>query len=137
MDWESLGVNRVKRPLTRPNEPSHTNIPTAEQNAVTGTAGGKTDVSSLEDAKAFHLTMGKRMQEQLRNGGNSLQTLNRAIRDRRPPEEIALVAVKLVSLLMLEPRIFDGIKTEYKERYKICLDDKVPYEIIHLPSETI
>ena len=74
------------------------------------------------------------MQQQLVNGGHTVWTLNKAIRDKRPPEEIALVAVKVVSLLIMEQRIYDSIKDEYRERYQITLDEKCPHEIIHLQN---
>ena len=137
MDWESLGIDRIKRPSRRFDEAGHTNIPTTNENASAGTRDASTDVSSLEDAKSFHLAMGKRMQEQLRNGGQAVWTLNKAIRDGRPPEEISLIAVKVVSLLIMEQRLYDSIKTEYRERYHITLDENCPHEIIHLHNDTI
>lgn len=137
MDWESLGIDRIKRPPRGLNEAGHTNTPTENETSSAGTLDASTDVSALEDAKRFHLEMGKRMQEQIRKGGLALWTLNKAIRDKRPPEEISLIAVKIVSLLVGEQRIYDSIKEEYRERYQITLDDKTPHEIIYLHNDTI
>lgn len=134
MDWESLGIERTKRPPRLAKEPAHINTPTAKENATTGTTDASAGISTLEDAKAFHLDMGRRMQQQLVNGGHTLWTLNKAIRDKRPPEEIALIAVKVCSLLVMEQRLYDSIKTEYQERYHITLDEKCPHEIIHLQN---
>lgn len=134
MDWESLGIERTKRPSRPANEPGHINLPTPPENSTTGTGEATTAGCDLEDAKRYHLEMGKRMQQQLVNGGHTVWTLNKAIRDKRPPEEIALVAVKVVSLLIMEQRIYDSIKDEYRERYQITLDEKCPHEIIHLQN---
>ena len=137
MDWESLGIDRIKSPSRGLNVAGNRNIPTENETPSAETLDAPTDVSSLEDIKAFHLAMGKRMQEQLLKGGHTLWTLNKAIRDKRPPEEISLIAVKIVSLLVGEQRIYDSIKDEYRERYQITLDENCPHEIIHLHNDTV
>ena len=83
----------------------------------------------VDDTRGFLLAQGKEMQKKLQRAERAISTYNKAVTDKRPPEEIALIAAKALSLAMSEDLLYDRIKTWYKEEYGVKLDEKCPYKI--------
>jgi len=81
------------------------------------------------DTRGFLLSQGREMQKKLQRAERAISTYNKAVTARRPPEEIALIAAKALSLAMSEDLLYDRIKTWYQDEYGVKLDEKCPYEI--------
>lgn len=82
-----------------------------------------------DGTRGFLLAQGREMQKKLQRAERAISTYNKAVTNRRPPEEIALIAAKALSLAMSEDLLYDRIKTWYQEEYGVKLDEKCPYEI--------
>ena len=74
--------------------------------------------------------MGRLMQDNIITAGRITERVLLANRDGRPPEEIALLAVKGLSLLVRDPLLYSTIAREYEKRYGLSLQDSPPYEVI-------
>ncbi len=81
------------------------------------------------------LKMGRLMQDNIIAAGRITETVMKASRDGRPPQEIALAAVKGLSLLVNDPMVYTVIEKKYRKEYGITLDKKPPYNIMHLEAE--
>ena len=81
------------------------------------------------------LKMGRLLQANIIAAGRTVETLFKALRDNRPPEEIALVAVKGFSLLVNDTMLYDTLEKKYRQQYNITLEDKPPYNIKRLEPE--
>ncbi len=75
------------------------------------------------------LRMGRLIQNNIIAAGRITETVFKALRDDRPPEEIALAAVKGLSLLVNDTMLYDTIEKKYRKEYGITLDSKPPYNI--------
>lgn len=76
------------------------------------------------------LKMGRQMQDNIITAGRIVERVLKATRDGSPPEEIALLAVKGLSLLVNDPMVYTAIAREYREKYNIELEPKPPYNLI-------
>ncbi len=81
------------------------------------------------------LKMGRLMQENIIAAGRITETIFKAVRDDRPPEEIALAAVKGLSLLVNDTMLYDAIEKKYRQEYGITLESKPPYNIKRLEQD--
>ena len=77
----------------------------------------------------FLLSVAKETQKNLQRGGTLVYEVNKAIRDDKPPEQVALLAVKCVSLLISEPLMFTTLEKKYAEQYGITLSTKWPFKV--------
>ena len=76
------------------------------------------------------LKMGRQLQDNIIAAGRITETVMKAARDGSPPQEIALLAVKGLSLLVNDPMVYTAIAREYREKYNIELEPKPPYNLI-------
>ena len=76
------------------------------------------------------LKMGRQMQDNIITAGRIVERVLKATRDGSPPQEIALLAVKGLSLLVNDPMVYTAIAREYQEKYNIELEPKPPYNLI-------
>ena len=81
------------------------------------------------------LKMGRLMQDSIIAAGRITETVLKAARDGRPPEEIALAAVKGLSLLVNDKMVYDVIERKYRQEYGIALEEKPPFNIVHLEPD--
>lgn len=81
------------------------------------------------------LKMGRQLQDNIIAAGRITETVMKASRDGRPPEEIALLAVKGLSLLVNDPMVYTAIEKKYRKQYGITLEQKPPYNVTHLEPE--
>ena len=81
------------------------------------------------------LKMGRLLQNNIIAAGRTVETLFKALRDERPPEEVALIAVKGFSLMVNDTMLYDTIAKKYRQEYGITLEEKPPYKIIHLDPD--
>ena len=83
-----------------------------------------------DDTRSFLLKVGRDMQERLQRGGTLLYAYNKAVRDQRPPEEIALLAAKALSLILSDVLYYKPLAERYRTEYGITLQDDQPFEVI-------
>ncbi len=76
------------------------------------------------------LDVAKIINRNLQRGGALVYDLNKAINKDCPPEQVALLAVKCVSLLINEGLIYNNIAKRYEEKYGIALTDGFPFKVI-------
>jgi hypothetical protein len=81
------------------------------------------------------LKMGRLMQDNVIAAGRITETVMKAAGEGRPPQEIALAAVKGLSLLVNDPMVYAAIEKKYRKQYGITLEKKPPYNIIRLEPE--
>jgi hypothetical protein len=81
------------------------------------------------------LKMGRLLQNNIIAAGRAVETLFKALRDGRPPEEVALVAVKGFSLMVNDTMLYDTIAKKYRQEYGIALEEKPPFNIVHLEPD--
>ena len=75
--------------------------------------------------------MGRLMQNNIIAAGRLTERVMKATGDGRPPQEIALLAVKGLSLLVNDPLLYSKLAERYREEYGLQLNSKPPYEIIY------
>ena len=149
--------NAVKCPVSPANEPANSFIPAEEKSytewefdAVTANmekaAARRASKERREMQNAARgkrekaeryvlLKMGRLIQGNIIAAGRITETVMKASRDGRPPQEIALAAVKGLSLLVNDPMVYTAIEKKYRQEYGITLEPKPPYNIIHLEPE--
>ena len=81
------------------------------------------------------LKMGRLMQDNIIAAGRITERVMKAARDGRPPQEIALAAVKGLSLLVNDTMVYTVIEKKYRQEYGITLEPKAPYNIIRLDPD--
>ncbi len=77
------------------------------------------------------IKMGRLLQDNIIAAGRLTERVMKAARDGRPPEEIALMSVKGLSLLVSDTLLYTTLAERYREEYGIELSSKPPYEIIY------
>ena len=82
-----------------------------------------------DSTRKLLLSVAKETQKNLQRGGTLVYEVNKAIRDDKPPEQVALLAVKCVSLLISDPMMYTALEKKYEERYGITLSTKWPFKV--------
>ncbi len=80
------------------------------------------------------LKMGRLLQGNIITAGRLVEHIFKAANEGRPPEEIALYAVKALALLLNDPMLYGHIADRYRERYGLTMNEKPPYEMTRLPD---
>ena len=130
-----LKNDAVKRPVSEFQGATHTNIPTEDKNAVERkidtkeTEPGKTLADLDPTADDFLLQVGILTQNNIKKGNLITWAINKAVKADAPPEHIALLAVKEISLLTNDTIVYKKLAERYREKYGIELIEKHPYEI--------
>ena len=131
-----------KRPVSDLNKATQGNIPAENKNAVAGridalpTADTKSPgTSGAELPELTPLQAGKLLQEKIMKGECSIWAINHAMKRNAPPEEIALIAVKGLSLVTSDSMVFKLVSEAYREKYGMVIAEKPPYEITYLQTE--
>ncbi len=127
--------NATKRPVNDFQGATQGNIPTDNKNAVAGRIDplkGET-VKSIEEldprADDFLLQVGIITQNNIKKGNLITWAINKAVKMDAPPEHIALLSVKEISLLTNDDIIFKKLAERYREKYGIEVTEKYPYEV--------
>ena len=136
LDFSKMKNNATKRPATQGNGAGNSFISTDNKNAVAGECesdrGKSAFLAENEPGKAGEsilLQAGKHLQRNLQRGELTAHELNKAIRDDRPPEEIAMIATKTVSLILSDSMIYNALAKKYGEKYGITLTKEPPYKV--------
>ena len=130
-----LKKDAPKRPTSEFNDPGNTNIPTKDKNTVAGQIDTKEKVlvKSMQEldptADDFLLQVGILIQDNIKKGNLITWAINKAVKADAPPEHIALLAVKEISLLTNDTIVYKMLAEKYRQKYGIEMTEKHPYEI--------
>ena len=78
------------------------------------------------------LKMGRLIQDNIITAGRLVECILKAANAGRPPEEIALYAVRALALLVNDTMLYRNIADKYLDQYGISMNGKPPYEITRL-----
>lgn len=142
---ELLGTpknNAVKRPTSDFKGATNTNYQAEHKNAVAGqinalptTDAKNPGTSGAELPELTPLQAGKLLQEKIMKGECSIWAINHAMKRNAPPEEIALIAVKGLSLVTSDSMVFKTVSEAYRAKYGMVIAESPPYEITYLQKE--
>lgn len=121
-----------KSPYSEFKEPAQGFIPAKKE--PPSEEATKTDFR-VEQHKATEkslLEVGKLINARLQQCGTAIWAYNKAVRDDRPPEEVAMLAAKALSLAVSDTMIYSSLEKKYRPKYGIRVQPEPPYEIIHL-----
>ena len=127
-------TDATKRPITQGNGATQGNIPTEHKNAVSGRIDPlKTKTAKTEENQGdvSLLQAGKLLQDRIMKGGRSTWAIFHALKRDAPAEEIALIAVKGLSLTTSDPLLFKKVAEVWREKYGMEIDDEPPYKITY------
>ena len=138
----NVKTDAPKRPTSDFKGATHTNYQAEHKNAV----AGQTDPLKAETAKTAGdtpgnmpelspLQAGKLLQEKIMKGECSIWAINHALKRNAPPEEIALIAVKGLSLVTSDPMIFKTVSDIWRDKYGMVIEEKPPYKITYLQKQ--
>lgn len=132
----------AKRPQSEFKGVTNSNYQAEHKNAVAGTtdpAERKTAENGGENGQGLvelsPLQAGKLLQEKIRKGECSIWAINHALKRNAPAEEIALIAVKGLSLVTSDSMIFKTVSDAWRERYSMTIEESPPYKITYLQKE--
>ena len=132
----------TKRPTSDDRGATHINYQEEYKNAVAGTIDPLKTETAKTTGKAGEtlpelspLQAGKLLQEKIMKGECSIWAINHAMKRNAPPEEIALIAVKGLSLVTSDSMIFKTVADAWREKYGMIIEEKPPYKITYLQKE--
>lgn len=127
-------TDAVKRPTSDLNGATQGNIPTEYKNAV----AGQIDPLKMESAETEEkqgeislLQAGKLLQDKIRKGERATWAIFHALNRNAPAEEIALIAVKGLSLTTSDPLLFKKVADVWLEKYGMEIENEPPYKITY------
>ena len=130
LDFTALNDDLTKRPYSPANEPGNIKVPAELKTSPTGLEGAKYKEQRKSNNLLSMLDLGKLINERLGRAEITIHEYNKAVRDDLPPEEVALLAAKALSLAVNEDLIYTTIENKYRERYGIYVSRDTPYRII-------
>ena len=130
LDFSSLNNDLPKRPTSPAKEEGHINIPDELKTKPTALVG---PVEKKKRDNATEMTLletSRLINERLRNCQQAIWTYYKATKDGRPPEEIALILAKALSLAVSDTMIYTSLAMKYRLEYGIRTEEDVPYNIV-------
>ena len=131
LDFSALNTDLIKSPTSPANEEGHINIPAELKTKPTALVGPVERKRRENDTEMSLLETSKLINERLRNCQQAIWTYYKATNEGRPPEEIALVLARALSLAVSDTMIYTTLAMKYRLEYGIRTDDNIPYNIIH------
>ena len=133
----NIKPDATKRPVNGFQNPTQGNIPAEPKNAVEtkiNPIAGADTKKPRNPGEPFPdlspLQAGKLLQEKIMKGECSIWAINHAMKRNAPPEELALIAVKGLSLVLHEPLLFKTVAERFRQEYGITLTEKPPFKIL-------
>ena len=144
--WKALDKEKTTKPsVTAGNNTAYSSVYPGRQNGTGGAAwNAEGDITPPRPADAppleneddpqpseeiTKLQEGRLLLRNIMRGDTYSWELNRAVRDGRPPEEIALIATKCVSLMKADTIAFKKLAEDYRQKYGLVMEDEFPYKI--------
>ena len=130
LDFSALNTDLLKSPTSPAKEEGHINIP-AELKTKPVALVGPIERKKRETATEMSLLeTSKLINERLRNCQQAVWTYYRAVKENRPPEEIALLSARALSLALSDQMIYTTLAMKYRLEYGIRTEEDVPYNIV-------
>ena len=130
LDISALNNDAPKRPYSPGNDPANIKVPASLQSEPTALTGAKYRQTRQNNDEKSLLELGKLNNERLGRSEIAISEYNKALRDGQPPEEIALLAARALSLAVGEDLIYTTIAKKYLEKYGIRISPEAPHKII-------
>ena len=130
LDFTALNNDLPKSPYRPGNDPANIKVPAELQSEPTGLAGAKYKEHREKENEKSVMELGKLLNERLGRAEIAISEYNKALRDGQPPEEIALLAARALSLAVSEDLIYTSIEKKYREQYGIRISPEPPYKIV-------
>ena len=130
LDFSALNKDATKRPYSPGNDPANIKVPASLQSEPTALTGAKYRQTRQNNDEKSLLELGKLNNERLARSEIAISEYNKALRDGQPPEEIALLAARALSLAVGEDLIYTTIAKKYREAYGIRISPEAPHKII-------
>ena len=130
LDFSSLDKDFVKQPVSPAKGEGNINIPAELKTKPTALVGPLERKRRENCTEMTLLETSKLVNERLRNCQQAIWTYYKAVRDGRPPEEIALLLARALSLAVSDTMIYTTLAKKYGLEYGIRTDENIPYNII-------
>ena len=130
LDLSPLKGNAPKQPVSPANTPANINVPAEYQTLPTAAAGALQKEKRKIATEMSLLDVSKLINERLRNCQTAIWAYNKAVKADCPPEEIAMLAAKALSLAVSDEMIYTSLEKKYMGKYGIKVSSGNPYEII-------
>ena len=130
LDFSALNNDVPKSPTRPAKGETNINIPAELKTQPAGLIGAKYGEQRKNEHKMNLLDLGRLLNERLGRAELTIAEYNKAIKANRPPEEIALLAAKALSLAVSEELIYKNLERHYQD-LGIRVTDTPPYTIIH------
>lgn len=131
LDFSSLDKDFVKSPTSPAKGEGHINIPAELKTKPTALIGPIEKKKRETATEMSLLDTSKLINERLRNCQQAIWTYYKAVKEERPPEEIALLLARALSLAVSDTMIYTTLAMKYRLEYGIRTDENIPYNIIH------
>ncbi len=130
MDFSALN-NGILKAKKEPAAVTHqVTVPDELKAQPKALTGAKYADKRAKDTELNLLELGQLLNERLGRAEITISEYNKAVRDDRPPEEVALLAAKALSLAMAEELIYTTIAKKYQDKYDLRLTDEPPFKVI-------
>ena len=131
LDFTVLNNDAPKSPTSPANEPVHIKVPADLQSAPTAVAGSRYKEEQENNSERCLLTLGQLLNERLGWSEIAISDYNKAVRDDKPPEEVALLAARALSLAVSEELIYTSLEKKYRKKYGITISKDPPFKILY------
>ena len=130
LDFTALNKDVPKSPYTPGNDPANIKVPAELKSEPTGLTAAKARESRKSQDEKSLLDLGKLLNERLGRAELAIHEYFKALRDGQPPEHIALLAARALSLAVSDEMIFTTIARKYQDEYGIRIDPQPPHKVI-------
>ncbi len=131
LDFTALHNDAPKSPYSPGNDPANIKVPAELKSEPTAVTGAKYRETRKTSNEMSLLNLGKLLNERLGRSEIAISEYNKAVRDNQPPEEIALLAARALSLAVSEELIYTSLENKYREKYRITVSKEPPFKIVH------
>lgn len=129
LDFSALNNDLPKGPPRPAKGPGNTNIPAEFKTQPTALKGAIAAGKREKAAENSLLEVSRLINERLQRCQMAIWDYNKAVKAGRPPEEIALLAARALSLAVSEEMIYTSLANRYRVLYGVYLDPEKPGEV--------
>lgn len=129
LDFSALNKDLPKGPPRPANGPGNTNIPAEFKTQPMALKGAIAAGKREKAAENSLLEVSRLINERLQRCQMAIWDYNKAVKAGRPPEEIALLAARALSLAVSEEMIYTSLANRYRVLYGVYLDPEKPGEV--------
>lgn len=116
-----------KSPTIHANEAAYIKVPAKNEPQLQETTGIDFRMAQHTSAEMSLLEVSRLINARLQQCSTAIWAYNKAVNDDRPPEEVALLAAKALSLAVSDTMIYSSIEKKYWPKYGIRVSQETPY----------